>query len=245
MTLLAVLFAGVAVLIAVPRPPRLRPRAPAAHLPSWLRPRDDALSARTRWLAGAGAGLLVYFLAEPLGPLALIAGIGVTAGTAAVLGRLEPPAVQRTRERRVQDLPEALDLLGACLGSGLPLRRAVREVGGVTPGPIGEDLALVVSLVDVGVAERPAWLAIADRPGWEGIGRDIARAADSGTGLRSALAKHAERARRNAHAARQAKARTLGVRSVWPLMLCFLPAFVCLGIVPTVGSMVLRILQFE
>lgn len=246
MTLLALIFAGLAAHLALPGPPRATAGAPGPSLPDWLRPREDALRARTRRIAGAGTGLVAYLLADGLGAFpALGIGAAVAMATVVALGRLEPPAVQRAREQRVQDLPEALDLLGACLASGLPLRRAAREVAAVVSGPVQQDLSLVVSLVDVGVGERPAWLSVADRCGWAGIGRDIARAADTGTGLRGALERHAERARRNARAARQERARTLGVRSVWPLMVCFLPAFVCLGIVPTVGSMVLRILQVE
>lgn len=246
MTLWALIFAGVAAHLAFPRPPRSTAPAPGPRVPEWLRPREDGLSARTRWLAGAGTGLVAYFLAEGLGALpALGIGGAVALATAVGLGRLEPPAVQRARDQRVQDLPEVLDLLGACLASGLPLRRATREVAAVVSGPVQEDLSLVVGLVDVGVGERPAWLSVADRPGWAGIGRDIARAAETGTGLRGALERHADRARRNAQSARQERARTLGVRSVWPLMLCFLPAFVCLGIVPTVGSMVVKVLQVE
>ncbi|HHV21846.1 MAG TPA: type II secretion system F family protein [Propionibacterium sp.] len=245
MTQLAAFFAGLAVFLAVPRASGRWTRPPSRAVPQWLRPRDDALAARTRWLLGAGSGLVAYLLAEPLGFFAYAVGASVAVGAAVVLGRIEPPAAQQAREQRVRDLPEALDLLEACLGSGLPLRRAVREVAAVTPGPIGQDLASVVSLVDVGVSERAAWMSVADRPGWETVGKDIARAADRGTGLRTALARHATRARRTAQAARQARARTLGVRSVWPLMVCFLPAFVLLGIVPTVGSMVLRVLRFN
>lgn len=243
MTLLALIFAGMAAQLALPGRPSATARGPGRRLPGWLLPREDALRARTRWLAGAGTGLVAYFLAEGLGALpALGIGGAIAITTTVGLGRLEPPAAQRARDRRVQDLPEVLDLLGACLASGLPLRRAAREVAAVVSGPIREDLSRVVSLVDVGVGERQAWLSVADRAGWAGIGRDIARAAETGTGLRGALDRHAARARRNAQAARQERARTLGVRSVGPLMVCFLPAFLCLGIVPTVGSMALRVL---
>ncbi|MDO5500509.1 MAG: type II secretion system F family protein, partial [Propionibacteriaceae bacterium] len=191
-------------------------------------------------------GLVADLVIAPSGPVpALLAATPVAIGAAVGLGRLEPPGVQRARERRVLDLPEALDLLAGALGAGLPLRRAVREVAAVLPGPVGEDLGLVVSLIDVGAGDRRAWSALADRPGWDGIARDIARAADTGTGLHGALQRHAERARRNAQARRQESARTTGVRSVLPLMVCFLPAFLCIGIVPTVGSMVGRVLALE
>ena len=245
MTLFAALFAGLTVYLAAPGVARSPTVCSGRELPRWLRPRPDALRPRLRLTVGAGAGLVGYLLAEPLGPLAVVIGGVVLATTTVVLGHLEPPSVQRARDQRIQDLPEALDLLGSCLASGLPLRRAVREVAAVTTGPVGEDLKHVVSLVDVGVGERPAWLTVAKRSEWAATARDIARAADSGTGLQDVLVHHALRARKQAQAARQQRARTLGVRSVWPLMLCFLPAFVVLGIVPTVGSMVTRVLRLE
>ena len=49
---------------------------------------------------------------------------------------------------------------------------------------------------------------------------------------------HADEARAERTAAVEIAARQVGVRSVLPLMLCFIPAFLLLGIVPTVVSAV-------
>lgn len=243
MELLALGLAGWAAHLAVPAsaapipPPRERPQ------PRWLQPRPDAMAVRLRWGLGVAAGALAYLLGEGVGVLAaLLTGGIVTVGIAIALGRIEPGSAQRAREQRIRDLPHTLELLAGCLSCGLPLRRAVREVAGATQGVVGEDLGLVVGLVDIGLAEREAWLRLAERPAWAGIARDVGRAAEAGSGLQGVLARHAERARRNAQAHRQQRARTVGVRSVLPLMSCFLPAFVVIGIVPSVGSIVVRVL---
>jgi pilus assembly protein TadC len=244
MELLALGLAGWAAHLAVPGPPRtVEPPPRGWTRPRWLQPRPDAMSARLRWGLGVAAGALAYLLGEGMGVLpALLIGVVVAAGIGIGLGRIEPGSAQRAREQRIRDLPHTLDLLAGCLSCGLPLRRAVREVAAATPGVVGEDLGLVVGLVDVGVSERAAWLRLAERPAWTGIARDVGRAAEAGSGLQGVLARHAERARRNAQAHRQQRARTLGVRSVLPLMTCFLPAFVVIGIVPSVGSIMVRVL---
>ena len=58
------------------------------------------------------------------------------------------------------------------------------------------------------------------------------------------LLVHAEVAREERHGQVEEAARRVGVRSVLPLMVCFIPAFLLLGIVPTVASAVLNALHF-
>ncbi|WP_425308036.1 type II secretion system F family protein [Ammonicoccus fulvus] len=241
MLLLALISAaGAAHLAWAPVARSTRPRRDLTP-PTWLAARSGAPALRTRVILGGIIGLATVLLGESLGVLpALLLGAGVAAAVVVLLGRIEPSSAQKAREQRILDLPHALELLAGCLASGLPLRRAVREVSAAMTGPIGDDLRLVIGQVDIGVDERQAWLTLEDSPGWTGIARDIARAAESGSGLRLTLDRHAVRARKVAHTHRQARARTVGVRSVLPLMVCFLPAFVLIGIVPTVGSMIVR-----
>jgi pilus assembly protein TadC len=54
--------------------------------------------------------------------------------------------------------------------------------------------------------------------------------------LAETLFSHAESARVARQAAIEASAKAVGVRCVLPLVLCFLPAFLLLGIIPTVVS---------
>jgi hypothetical protein len=57
------------------------------------------------------------------------------------------------------------------------------------------------------------------------------------------LRHHAVQARARREAALQVVARSVGVRSVLPLMTCFIPAFLLLGVVPTVASALARALS--
>jgi hypothetical protein len=53
----------------------------------------------------------------------------------------------------------------------------------------------------------------------------------------------AEDQRDEARSRAEAAARAAGVRSVAPLVACFLPAFILIGIVPVVASLALPLLQ--
>lgn len=49
---------------------------------------------------------------------------------------------------------------------------------------------------------------------------------------------HAEDARQESRDQALKQARTVGVRSVIPLMACFLPAFVLIGVVPIIAGLI-------
>jgi len=61
--------------------------------------------------------------------------------------------------------------------------------------------------------------------------------ARSGTSLVDCLRVHADEARRRRREQETKRARSVGVKSVQPLALCFLPAFVLIGVVPLVASL--------
>ena len=213
-------------------------------MPRLLRPRPGALSGRVRGIVGIGVGLVAFLWTEPAGlALAgLAAGVAGASSTIA-LGHLEPASAVRTRERLLADLPQALHLLAACVGAGLPLRVGLRSVSAAMGGPVAAELDRVSALVAVGVAEPDAWLTLRDHPVLGSVARDVARAVDSGTAIQGALVRRAAELQADHRAAVEAKARAVGVRTVLPLSLCFLPAFFLLGIVPVVAGMLLPVLQ--
>jgi hypothetical protein len=160
----------------------------------------------------------------------------VTLLVAGGLGVLQPRAVRVRRERLVRDTPQALDLLAAGLAAGMPVRVAGRAVVQAFDGPIGEDVGRVLALADLGVAEAEAWRSLAGHPQLGPAAQDLARSVESGTLMVEALERHAAAAREAGRSALVVRARSVGVRSVLPLMICFIPAFLLLGVVPTVVS---------
>jgi Flp pilus assembly protein TadB len=175
-----------------------------------------------------GAVATAGWLAMPL-----LAATGVI-----LLGKLEPAQSQRRSEQLVVDLPQGLELLAACLAAGMPLRQATRAVAEAFAGPVGEDLSLVLSQVDVGFSDAEAWRSMRGHPQWGPAAIDLARSVESGTMMVQVLRHHARAGRELRRAALEVRAKAVGVRSVLPLMTCFLPAFLLLGIVPTVASAV-------
>lgn len=245
--------AGALARLGVHRDPLARPSAergpfPAVTKPlrialrsamSVLQPRADAMPARTRAFLAAMAGLGAM-LPSGSWPWWLQSLLMATVAAAVFFGfaLFEPSSVARRRAQIVLDLPQALDLLESCLVAGLPLRRASVVVAAALPGPLGAELASVSRRAGLGLSERQAWMAMGEQPVLRTVAVDIARAAGTGASLHRALRVHAEDARRRRRAHLESNAKTVGVRSVLPLMTCFLPAFVLVGIVPIIGGMV-------
>lgn len=263
LTVIAVVLAGLAVGGLVPGPPGLRRLAPvsAGALGQSggrrLHPIAVAGAAlitprQTSPPAGQRAALAVAIMVVlPLG-LQAVAGLGpITwllgpiAGGAAYLiaGRLETPAARRRRQQIVDELPSALDLLSAAIAAGLPLRSAVNELLAVSDGPLAEDLRTVLNGVDLGRDEADAWRSLRDHPALGPMSVDLARSVESGTMIAATLQRHAAVARRNRRGEREARARTVGVNSVPPLMLCFVPAFLLISIVPIAAAGILQALH--
>ncbi|GAB3199044.1 hypothetical protein GCM10027261_27990 [Geodermatophilus arenarius] len=130
------------------------------------------------------------------------------------------------------DLPVACDLLGVCLGAGLPVGAALAAVAAAVPGPLGPALADVAGRLRLGAAPRTAWHDVP--PELAGLGRVLVRAGESGAAAVPALRVLAAEARTAARSRAEAGVRRAGVWVLAPLGLCFLPAFVCLGIAPMV-----------
>lgn len=218
--------------------PGTGPRRP--WLPRLLEPVPGALSGETRArvaITAAALGVLVPLAGGASGAAAALVPI-LAALSYLVSGRIVAPSERRRRESRRADLPALLELMASCLAAGLPVRGAAAAVATARPGPLADDIDLVLAQIAIGDAESRAWLRLADDPVWGPVAKDLARSVESGTALVELLQSHADRARRVRHAGMLAAARTVGVRSVLPLMTCYLPAFMLVGIVPIIAGAV-------
>lgn len=114
------------------------------------------------------------------------------------------------------------------------VRAVAREVGG-EPGRLLQEVVDLLSLGDDPVA---AWEPALRHPATADFGRAARRTARSGSALATAAADAAGRQRAAAGQHARARAQRAEVWVALPLGLCFLPAFLCLGIVPVVAGMV-------
>lgn len=251
-TWLAALAAAAATYLIVPafrlRPPvlgRARAGPPTAAVPLLLErlaPVEGAPSAFSRLAVGVVVGcVVVRLLAESPG-LSLVTSLGVGLLVFVGLGRWPGPEV-RSRDRQVQaQLPTVCTLLAVCLEAGLPLRNAVAAVAEGSQGATAELLRRLDASVRLGVPEADAWAEFGlAGPEFADLARELSHATGSGMALAPVLRHHAREAQRAAHGAAQSRARKAGVSSVVPLMVCFLPAFILIGVVPIVGGVAARV----
>lgn len=220
----------------------------AAALLLWSR--AGAARARLAWLRGSPRPgglperLGPTLLAVPIGVLlgAAVGGlVGVVVGVAAAV--LSWHLGRRRRDHRAAGRADPLglaatwDLLAACLRAGLPVPTAVRAVAGDLPADAETALRRTAELLALGADPVDAWAPALVCAPTAGLARGARRTARSGTALADVAAAQAATVRDQVGDAAEAKAQRAGVLITGPLGLCFLPAFVCLGIVPVVAGL--------
>jgi Flp pilus assembly protein TadB len=103
------------------------------------------------------------------------------------------------------------------------------------PGAVAEEFASLHRRLHWGVDPVSVWGSV-EGP-LEPLGRSMARAHESGASVQHAVSRLAADLRGQSRERADAKARTIEVRAAAPLGLCFLPAFVLLGVVPMVVAL--------
>ena len=137
------------------------------------------------------------------------------------------------------ELAQACDMLALALGAGLNLHRAVARVGDLLGGPLGRRLRRARDAVAWGEAEEAALGAVADGAGSDDLTEVVATLLEArrrGGALAGVLDDLAADMRRREHLRRDAAARRLPVKILFPLVLLVLPAFVLLTVVPLAGA---------
>lgn len=242
--LIAGLALGVAVICFVPGPNRAALRELSltqppdrgvvlgwrSRAPAWLN-QISAMQWRFGLLAGAISWLL---LGQDSG--AGVAGVLAIPLAIALLQWLEAASERRKAKQLSAQLPGCLELFAAALDAGVPLRAAVRHIAALAPEPSAGLLRGVLGHIELGRSDAQAWTSLRDDQTWGPVARDLARCAASGAAVADVLEVHAAEARMVRRARREMAARAVGVRSVLPLVCCFLPAFVLVGVVPIVAA---------
>ncbi|QXV61111.1 type II secretion system F family protein [Amycolatopsis sp. TNS106] len=127
-----------------------------------------------------------------------------------------------------------LDLLAACLAGGLPVPVALEAVVPTASPKTAAALRSVASHLAVGVEPAEAWAPVRDRPGLTELAVAAVRTARAGTALATHAKDLARRLRESLSTEAEERAERAGVLLAAPIGLCFLPAFLCLGVLPVV-----------
>ncbi|MEU3982500.1 type II secretion system F family protein [Streptomyces sp. NPDC026672] len=187
-----------------------------------------------RWAPVAGAVCAGWVL------IGGVVGVVVGAAVAAGLWRRRRRQGEASRAEEfdateaARQLPLAADLLAACIAAGAGPVLAAQAVGEALGGPVGERLARGAAEVRLGGEPGDAWRRLAALPGAGALARLLLRADESGLPAAGPVARLAADARAEWARAATARARRAAVMVTAPVGLCFLPAFIAVGILPVV-----------
>ncbi|MFJ8732029.1 type II secretion system F family protein [Streptomyces bauhiniae] len=190
--------------------------------------------AARKWLPVAGVGC---------GAWAVVGGV-----FGALVGLGAGVALWRWQERRAaarpvaeldtaaasRQLPLAAELLAACIEAGAGPVVAAQAVGEALGGPVGDALARGAAEARLGGEPADAWARLTALPGAGALARLLERADRSGLPAAEPVARLASDARSESIRAATVRARRAAVLISAPVGLCFLPAFIAVGVLPVV-----------
>jgi Flp pilus assembly protein TadB len=216
----------------------------------WLFP-SGACARRSRRVDSAPLGGERYRLAvlaglAAAGVLTLLVGFVSACVTGVVVGAGVEWFLRRRGARpdpvNPLQLAASWDLFAACLGGGLTVPQAIGVVGPELPAEPAKALRGTAELLTLGATPERAWRTAMTVPATAELARAAVRSARSGAELAEVSMTLARRARRTAEDDAAARAQRAGVLVTGPLGLCFLPAFLCLGVVPVVAGLASKLL---
>jgi pilus assembly protein TadC len=177
------------------------------------------------------------------------------AGPSMVRTRAGVPARAHRLWRRQAPDPDplavasSLDVLAVCLAAGMAVPAAAAATAPSAPPGLSQVLRRAADLLALGADPGTAWSVPPDPPTGsvdpqtDALLRLARRSASSGAALADGVADLAAQSRIDAAHAAAAAAERAAVLVAGPLGLCFLPAFVCLGIVPVAAGLAGGVLQ--
>lgn len=230
--------------------------------------RGPAVRRRALFFAAlAGTAVLITFpsvgggsaaVAVSAGSYLLLRGTALTAAAGSLRGsclvaiRWPGWSVGRTTEAD-PTLPFAIDLLAVCLRAGMPTSSALRAVAVILSptehaGPrsgaasgVSTVLARAAAASELGSEAAAAWQDWVGHPVYGPLARALVVTGESGSAVSGRLEAVSQQLRSTASQQAMSRAQRAGVALMAPLGLCFLPAFVCLGVVPVVVGIAGRV----
>jgi len=188
---------------------------------------------------------------NPTAAMLLAAALLTSAGPSATRTRarlaVRQPHVARSAARGPDPLAVAssLDVLSVCLAAGMAVSTAAAATAPSAPPTLAPVLRRAADLLALGADPAVAWSApdgSADAQ-IDALLRLARRSSVSGAALADAVSGLAAQCRQDAVHTAAATAERAGVLIAGPLGLCFLPAFVCLGVVPVIAGLAGDFLQ--
>ena len=130
------------------------------------------------------------------------------------------------------ELAATWELLAACLRAGMPMAAALRAVAARLTAPAGPALRRTAELLALGASPAQAWQPALDCAPTARLARSAQRSGCGGGALADSLIRLAAQLRADTREQSEARAQRAGVLIAAPLGLCFLPAFLAIGVAP-------------
>lgn len=147
---------------------------------------------------------------------------------------------RRTRAHHPIDPAVTVDLLAAALAGGASIPSAIQALHEAVDDGVGEGLSLVSSQLSLGASWEEAWDGAPAE--FRHLEEVLAPAWEDGSAPIPLLNRRGETIRRERSQRAKEIAATLGEKLIFPLVTCFLPAFILLGIVPIIVSVGMELL---
>jgi tight adherence protein C len=198
-----------------------------------------------------GSALVYYSISELALPVVLgvtvLAFLGVTAGWipaafAAVIGYVAPSFYvghkTKLRQKAIRNgLPDALDLLTLCTEAGSGLDQALAKTSEellTTHPALADELRMITTEIRAGKPRMEAFKNFASRTGVDDVRSLVAMLTQTdrfGTSVADALRIQSDTSRTKRRQFAEERAGKVGVKLVFPLVLCLFPALyvVCFG----------------
>ncbi|SEH60467.1 Type II secretion system (T2SS), protein F [Mycolicibacterium rutilum] len=153
-------------------------------------------------------------------------------------GRSASPRPEAPEPNDPLAFASSLDVFAACLQSGMAVSAAASATVPTAPPALVAVLGRAADLLALGSDPSTAWSTPTEVDRHvDALLRLARRSAASGTALAQGITELAERSRDEAADAARAAGERASVLIAGPLGLCYLPAFLCLGIVPVVAGL--------
>src|SRR5688572_19263945 len=208
-----------------------------------------------RQLAAAGyydLSAAIYFSAVKVGAPVAMAGLAILlfglsegwmmAAVGATLGYLLPDLWLKRRTRAYakaieNGLPDALDLIIVCIEAGSSLDQAIVKTSDeleITHRPLAQEMRLITTEIRAGKPRLEAFTNFAQRTNVHDVRSLVTMLTQTdrfGTSVSQALRIHADTVRTKRRQRAEERAAKIGVKLVFPLVLCIFPAIyvVCIG----------------
>lgn len=147
-----------------------------------------------------------------------------------------PPDSREDRSRLVSQAPLIADLLSTAVSAGASVFDALAVVAEAVDDPARSRLVRVGTAIELGAPPEIAWGELLDDESLAPIADAAIRSLHTGAPLAFVLDAAAVDMRQAHRAEVTEAARSAGVRTVAPLALCFLPAYLLVGVVPIIAG---------